>query len=225
MIHSRTALFKGALPGSQFLSNQDTPPDLPPNATNLQTWTRHYYSSFTIDGRFTLLPSPLSLPCSLPAATTTTWEIDNFSFNASCFHCWDPDDPFANGFPDLTPSYPGFETGFHLVNRASGYEVDCYNLQTDYLNFAHREWYTCGWDPDDAPYMPVTWFKMDRDNHTLSFNQSWTCDDERKTAYAGRGSLYVPWDCEAGPGNYTKGGCKVQMTGVVVEGALSPIVR
>ena len=50
-------------------------------------------------------------------------------------------------------------------------------------------------------------------------HQSWTCEDGKE--YEGHGEFHVPWECNAGPGKYSDGGCMFGVKHVVVEGAVA----
>ena len=64
---------------------------------------------------------------------------------------------------------------------------------------------------------------MDREWHTLYFNQTWVCGSGGgyQLSVSGIGSIDALFDWDAGPDNYMTRRCSVQMNGVLIRGPLS----
>lgn len=169
-INRNTVLFRGDATNNNFRTNEGSRPEMPPGGTNVQTWTRTYYDSAHVEGHFTLIPPGPSTDCTV---TSPTWEVRDFKFNASCFGC----PPILWNLPN-----PGYQTDFRLRNLANNYEVGCSYFHSDLAIAESQEWNFCGVDPEDAPFLPATYFRMDRETHTLSLNQSWVCEGENENS-------------------------------------------
>ncbi|SPQ26228.1 a185f4ed-cad8-4a15-b505-c1e75acf2edd [Thermothielavioides terrestris] len=161
-------LFKGDVTENYFVTNQGDRPAPPPGGTNVQMWKRTYYDTYQVEGTFTLVDPPPTTSCSLDQPPA--WEIHDFQLGASC-GC--PAAPFS--LPN-----PGFRTHFTLLNLADNYSVVCDAFTSDLpiLQNSTDPWNVCGVDPDDAPFLPPTWFRMDRATHMLSLNQTWLCETD-----------------------------------------------
>jgi hypothetical protein len=151
-----------------FVTNRNPRPEPPAGGSNVvPTWIVTYYSTYQIGGTFTLLPPA---PTKKWTKGPPEWEIMNFDFVAACFSC-------GNFFPWTIPSL-GYITQFRIRNSANDYDADCFANLHDLPLYRSAEWSHCGVEPGDAPFLPPTWFYMNRDRHTLLINQSWVCEEE-----------------------------------------------
>jgi hypothetical protein len=86
------------------------------------------------------------------------------------------------GIPDL-----GYQIGFGLRNLVNDYDVRCSASRSFTSLPSVQEWNYCGVYPEDAPFLPVTWFNLDWDTHILEFKQ--TCNKLLLSCVASRGNL------------------------------------
>lgn len=167
-MNRNTVLFRGVATSNNFRTDEGSPPEAPPGGDNVQTWTRTYYDSAHVEGHFTLLPPAPPTNCT---AASPPWEVIDFRFNASCSNC----PPFPWSLPN-----PGYQTDLRLRNLMNNYEVGCSYFHSDFAIAENKDWNACGVEPEDAPFLPATYFHMDRDTHTLTLNQTWLCEGEDK---------------------------------------------
>ena len=178
---NQTAVFKGSAVYTEFNTvdhtSADPPPTMPPEGINLRWWQRLRNPTGSAPGSLLITdPAPPTPKCSSssPPAGGIEWEVTDFNLFASC-NCpprlWDP-------------ASAGFRTQFNLINPAiggkgGGYEVNCDYTHADLTMSPVYDWYFCGGvDPEDAPLLPGTWFRMHRESHTLSINQTWVCEGD-----------------------------------------------
>ncbi|KAK3304687.1 uncharacterized protein B0T15DRAFT_486221 [Chaetomium strumarium] len=86
--------------------------------------------------------------------------------------------PFTNcnlGAP--TWEVHGFSvTDFRLASLANNYTVGCSGHSNLSDAPSNNEWHICGVDPEDAPWLPFTMFRMDRQSQLLKVHQTWVCN-------------------------------------------------
>jgi len=162
--YSSTVLIKGVSTSNYFVTNGDSRPEPPRGGTNVQTWTRTYYSSYRLQGDFALVPPNRFTNCTSDASTPA-WEVKAFGIDRPCFTC--PPTPWI-------PNVPVYKVGFRLRNLINNFDEGCSFAYT-LSNPAAQDWIYCGINPEDAPFLPATWVHLDWDTHMLGINQTWQC--------------------------------------------------